>query len=112
MEDDDLVGAGEDDADEAGDEEDDDILDEEDDEVEDEEDDEVEEEGDEQATTSRETLTGEVGSEGGSPGETVLRRRSRAGLGHGSEATTTWQGGDDALEELEDEEGVPVKRAP
>jgi hypothetical protein len=117
VEDDDLIGAGEDD-DEAEDEdedEDDDILDEEDDEEEDEEDEEnedlEEEEGDDERTASaREDVTREVGSEGGSPGEAVERTSRRAGLGRGSEATQTWEGGRDATYDRRDDDGRLVKR--
>ena len=119
IEDDDLIGAGEDDdeADEDDDEdEDDDILDEEDDEEEDEEDEEdedVEEEGDDERTASaREDVTREVGSEGGSPGEAVERMSIRAGLGRGSEASQTWEGGRDATFERRNEDGGLVKRVP
>jgi hypothetical protein len=121
IEDDDLIGAGEDDADEADEadeeeEDDEDILDEEEDDELDEDEDaeaETEEESDEYVTAAdRESLTGEVGSEGGSPGEIVERTHDRAGLGRGSEATTTWEGGDTATRERRDDEGVPVKRAP
>jgi hypothetical protein len=118
VEDDDLIGAGEDD-DEAEDEdededEDDDILDEEDDDEEDEEDEDLEEEEgeDERTASARQDVTLEVGSEGGSPGEAVERTSMRAGLGRGSEATQTWEGGREDTYDRRDGSGGLVKRVP
>jgi hypothetical protein len=121
IEDNDLIGAA-DDADEADDDdvdEDDDIIDEEDDEEDEEEDEEDEDEDEEdggegeiEAATLRTGLTAEVGGEGGSPGEAVERVRARAGLGRGSEATTTWEGGVDGSRDRRDEDGVLIERAP
>jgi hypothetical protein len=116
IEDDDLIGAGEDDdeADDEDEDEDDDILDEEEDDEEDEEDDEglEEEDDDEQTAGAREDVTSEVGSEGGSPGEAVERTSKRAGLGRGSEATQTWEGGRDGTRDRRDDDGGLVKRVP
>ena len=112
MEDDDLIGA-EDAADEADDAEDDgDVRDEDDDELDEDEEDEVVDPDEEIATQGSREPTDEVGSEGGSPGDTVERTRARGGLGRGSEATTTWERGLDATHELRDEHDVPAKRTP
>jgi hypothetical protein len=112
IEDDDLIGAAEDDDDEA-DDEDDDIVDEEDDEDDLDEDDEEDlEDDDEQTASARDDVTDEVGSEGGSPGEAVERVSARAGLGRGSEATSTWEGGRDVTRDRRDEDDVLVKRVP
>ncbi len=122
-EDDDLIGAGEDaeeaDEDDEEEDEDDDILDEEDDD-EDDEDDADDEDDDEDVEEDEEggqsagarDVTTEVGSEGGSPGEAVERVSRRAGLGRGSEATETWEGGRDRTRERRDDDDVLVKRAP
>jgi ribonuclease E len=118
IEDDNLIGTGDDaeEADEEDDEEDedDDILDEEGDEddLEDEDEDEDAEDEDEGPTASARAVTGEVGSEGGSPGEAVERTSTRAGLGRGSEATQTWEGGRGRTRERRDQEDGLVKRAP
>lgn len=117
IEDDDLIGAADEDADEADEadddeeDEDDDILDEEEDDEldEDDEDENIEEETDEEVATMG-ALTGEVGSEGGSPGETV--RRTRSGPARGSESTTTHDGGRERTRDIRDEKGVPVKGTP
>jgi hypothetical protein len=121
IEDDDLIGAV-DDADEAeiddAEDEDDDIVDEEDDEDDEDEDDEEEmdeddeDEGGIEAVAFRTGPTAEVGGEGGGPGEAVERIRARAGLGRGSEATTTWEGGRDGSRVRYDENGMLIKLPP
>jgi hypothetical protein len=60
-----------------------------------------------------ERLTGEVGSEGGSPGETVVTRR-RGERVRGSEAGETWNPEQDRTRSVErlGEEGQPRKRNP
>jgi hypothetical protein len=118
IEDDDLIGAGEEeeeaDAEDDDEDEDDDIVDEEedDDDLDDDDDDEDVEDDDEPTAGAREDLTHEVGSEGGSPGEAVERVSARAGLGRGSEATSTWEGGRDVTRERRDGQDVLVKRVP
>jgi hypothetical protein len=86
--------------------EDDDALgsaDEDDEDLEDDDDETFEEEDDESE------LTGEVGSEGGSPGDTVERIRSRTDVG-GSEAAGLAREKDDQTRSLLDEAGLPRRR--
>src|SRR3954465_8087625 len=121
-EDDDLIGTGEDadeaDEDDEEEDEDDDILDEEDededdeDDAEDEDDEDVAEDEEGGQSAGARDVTTEVGSEGGSPGEAVERVSRRAGLGRGSEATQTPEGGRDRPRERRDDDDVLVKRAP
>lgn len=83
------------------------------------EDDEFEEEGDEddledeEQYDADERLTGEVGSEGGSPGETVVTRRPSEQV-RGSEAGETWSPSQDETKAVErvGEDGAPKKRNP
>lgn len=62
---------------------------------------------------ANETVTGEVGSEGGSPGETV-RTRERVERPRGSEATETLAPDARRVDTVErvDEDGRPVRRTP
>jgi hypothetical protein len=93
--------------DEADEDEDDEF---EDDEDEDEEDEDVEEDTDVEA---RGSLTGEVGGEGGSPGEDMEIAREGSGNTRGSEGSETMPGGLRArLVERRDENNVLIKRAP
>ena len=81
---------------------------EDDEEEEDEED--LEEEGD---LESRSSLTGEVGSEGGGPGEDMEISRRTSGNTRGSEASETMPGGMPAATvERRDEDDGLIKRAP
>jgi hypothetical protein len=68
---------------------------------------------DEEQYDADERLTGEVGSEGGSPGETVVTRRRGERI-KGSEATETWSPEQDKSRTVErvGEEGQPKKRNP
>ena len=68
---------------------------------------------DEEQFDASERLTGEVGSEGGSPGETVVTRRRGPGVG-GSEAAETWNPEQDETRTVErvGEQGQPRKRNP
>jgi hypothetical protein len=68
---------------------------------------------DEEEYDADERLTGEVGSEGGSPGETVVTRRRGETIG-GSEAGETWSPEQDDTKTVErvGEEGAPKKRNP
>jgi hypothetical protein len=80
------------------------------DEEEDEEDEELEEEGD---IETRGSLTHEVGSEGGSPGEDVEVSRRTSGNTRGSEASETMPGGTRAQAiERRDDRDTLIKRAP
>jgi hypothetical protein len=83
---------------------------EEDDDVEDTDEEDLE---DEEQYEANERVTGEVGSEGGSPGETVVTRR-RGERVKGSEATETWKPEQDETKTVErvGEEGQPLKRNP
>lgn len=72
-------------------------------------------EDDEEQYDSDERVTGEVGSEGGSPGETVTTRRKTTGTAaRGSEATTTWnpEGTESETVDKVGEDGPPRKRNP
>ena len=68
---------------------------------------------DEEEYDADERLTGEVGSEGGSPGETVVTRRRGENI-RGSEAGETWSPEQDQSRTVErvGEEGAPKKRNP
>ena len=68
---------------------------------------------DEEQYDADERLTGEVGGEGGSPGETVVTRR-RGEQVRGSESSETWKPGEDDTKTVErvGEEGQPKKRNP
>ena len=68
---------------------------------------------DEEEYDADERLTGEVGSEGGSPGETVVTRR-RSEPVRGSEAGETWSPEHDDATSVDrvGEEGQPRKRNP
>jgi len=68
---------------------------------------------DEEQYDADERLTGEVGSEGGSPGEKVFTRR-RGEQVRGSEATETWAHDQDRSTTLErtGAEGQPKRRNP
>jgi hypothetical protein len=68
---------------------------------------------DEEHDDADERLTGEVGSEGGSPGETVVTRRRVERVG-GSEAGETWSPEQDDTKHVRrvGEEGQPRKRNP
>jgi hypothetical protein len=68
---------------------------------------------DEEQYDADERLTGEVGSEGGSPGETVVTRR-RGEAVRGSEAGETWNPEQDDTKTVErvGEEGAPKRRNP
>lgn len=68
---------------------------------------------DEEQSDADEQLTGEVGSEGGSPGETVVTRR-RGEQVRGSESGETWNPGEDDVRSVDrvGEEGAPRKRNP
>jgi hypothetical protein len=68
---------------------------------------------DDEQYDANERLTGEVGSEGGSPGETVVTRR-RGQVAHGSEAGETWNPEQDETRNVErvGDEGAPRKRNP
>jgi hypothetical protein len=68
---------------------------------------------DEDQYEADEGLTGEVGSEGGSPGETVITRR-RGEQVRGSEAGETWNPEQDDTKTVErvGEQGQPRKRNP
>jgi hypothetical protein len=68
---------------------------------------------DEEQYDADERLTGEVGSEGGSPGETVVTRRRGEAVG-GSEAGETWNPEQDETKTVErvGEEGAPKRRNP
>lgn len=81
-----------------------------DDEFEDSDEEDVE---DEEQYDANERLTGEVGSEGGSPGETVVTRR-RGEAVRGSEAGETWNPEQDETRTVErvGDEGAPKKRNP
>jgi hypothetical protein len=103
----------------ANDERDADDLDRTDEETRGMEDDDDFEEGDEEDLEDEEQyeadegLTGEVGSEGGSPGETVVTRR-RGEQVRGSEAGETWNPGQEKTKAVErvGEQGQPRKRNP
>jgi len=83
------------------------------------EDEDFDEEGDEEDVEdeehydANERLTGEVGSEGGSPGETVVTRQRGERVG-GSEAGETWSPEQDATKTVErvGEENAPKRRNP
>jgi hypothetical protein len=68
---------------------------------------------DEEQYDANERLTGEVGSEGGSPGETVVSRRRGEAVG-GSEAGETWNPEQDDTSNVDrvGEDGAPKKRNP
>ncbi len=68
---------------------------------------------DEEQYDADERLTGEVGSEGGSPGETVATRRRGERVG-GSEAGETWSPEQDDTKVVErvGENNAPRKRNP
>ena len=68
---------------------------------------------DEEQYDADERLTGEVGSEGGSPGETVVTRRRGQAVG-GSEAGETWSPEQDDTSAVHrvGEEDAPKKRNP
>ena len=68
---------------------------------------------DEEQYDANEGVTGEVGSEGGSPGETVVVRR-RGERVSGSEAGETWSPEQDEATTVDrvGEEGAPKKRNP
>ena len=68
---------------------------------------------DEEQYEADERLTGEVGSEGGSPGETVVTRRRGEQI-KGSEASETWSPEEDKTRSVErvGDEGQPRKRNP
>jgi hypothetical protein len=68
---------------------------------------------DEEELDADERLTGEVGSEGGSPGETVATRRRREHI-RGSEAGETWSPDETRSRNIErvGEQGQPRKRTP
>lgn len=68
---------------------------------------------DEEQYDADENVTGEVGSEGGSPGETVVTRR-RAETPRGSEATETVRSDKDRTETIDrvGDENQPLKRNP
>jgi hypothetical protein len=68
---------------------------------------------DEEQDDADERLTGEVGSEGGSPGETVVTRRTAERVG-GSEAGETWSPEQDETKNVErvGDDGQPLKRNP
>jgi hypothetical protein len=81
-----------------------------DDEFEDSDEEDVE---DEEQFEANERLTGEVGSEGGSPGETVVTQR-RGEAVRGSEAGETWSPEQNETRNVErvGEEGAPKRRNP
>lgn len=85
----------------------------EDDDFEDADDSEEEDLEDEEQYDADERLTGEVGSEGGSPGETVVTRR-RGEQVRGSESSETWSPEQDETSTVErvGDEGQPRKRNP
>jgi hypothetical protein len=68
---------------------------------------------DEEEYDANERITGEVGSEGGSPGDTVVTRR-RGEQMRGSEATETTNPEQDDVKTLErvGEDGAPRRRNP
>lgn len=69
---------------------------------------------DEEQYDADEQLTGEVGSEGGSPGETVVVRSGAKRVARGSEATETAprdRGNSETAARL-GEQGQPLKRNP
>ena len=68
---------------------------------------------DEEEYDADERITGEVGSEGGSPGETVATRK-RGEQVRGSEADETWKPEQDEVKTVKrvGDEGAPVKRNP
>jgi len=68
---------------------------------------------DEDDFDANERATGEVGSEGGSPGEKVFTRQRGQQVG-GSEATETWNPEQDEVKSVErvGDEGAPRKRNP
>ena len=68
---------------------------------------------DEEQYDANERVTQEVGSEGGSPGETVETRRPGEAV-TGSEAGETWNPEQDETRNVErvGEEGQPLKRNP
>jgi hypothetical protein len=97
--------------------EDADVIDEADDDEDDEfEDDEEEEDEDVEEDTdveARGSLTHEVGSEGGSPGEDMEISRDVSANAGGSEGTETMPGGTRAhVVERRDDDDVLIKRAP
>jgi len=61
-----------------------------------------------------EDATDEVGSEGGSPGDTAARRTARVGQTQGSEATETWKPLDNepVADDTRDSGGAPRRRTP
>ena len=68
---------------------------------------------DEEQFDADERVTREVGSEGGSPGDTVVTRRRGEGVG-GSEAGETWSPEQDATRTVErvGEDNAPKRRNP
>jgi hypothetical protein len=68
---------------------------------------------DEEQYDADEDVTGEVGSEGGSPGETVVTRRRGDGV-RGSEAGETWSPEQDDTGTVDrvGEDGAPKRRSP
>jgi hypothetical protein len=83
----------------------------------DEEDDEFEELDEEEDSDEKMRGVGqtdEVGSEGGSPGDSMGTRRFDAGGANGTEASETWQedGADREFLDQTDDRGVPVRRSP
>jgi hypothetical protein len=92
---------------------DDEVIDAADEDEEEFEDDEDEDDEEEEDIEARSASTAEVGSEGGSPGESTETGRPLTGTARGSEATETLHRGTPVhVVERRDEEGRLIKRAP